>query len=94
MLALGAVDLVGIVTGLVATAGGIYVVVHEVRRRERKVTRREIEDLTGEVHALRALLLRQRQYIYKVATLLIDHGIDVPRPPDPSFDPDEYADEP
>ena len=92
MLAFGAVDLAGIVTGLIATAGGIYIVVHEVRRRERRVTRREITDLTDEVHTLRVLLLKQREYIYRVVTMLIDRGIDVPQPPDPSFDRDEYPD--
>src|SRR5262245_13415749 len=82
---------------LVAGVGGIWIAVHEVRRRERRVTRREIHDLTGqveeltdEVGALHRLLLEQRRYIYKVATLLIDHGIDVPQPPAPSFDPGEY----
>ena len=63
-----------------------------MRRRERRVTRREIDDLTHEVEALRHLLLEQRRYIYRIATLLIDHGIDVPQPPAPSFDPGEYDD--
>lgn len=94
MLAFGGGEALGIAGGMVAIAGGVYVTVHEVRRRERKVTRKEIEDLTEEVHVLRTLLLEQRRYIYKLATLMIDHGLDPPRPPDPSFDPDEYADEP
>ena len=75
---------------LIAGIGGIYITIHEVRRRERRVTRREIDDLTHEVEALRHLLLEQRRYIYRIATLLIDHGIDVPPPPAPSFDPGEY----
>ena len=90
MLAFGGGEVLGIAGGMVAIAGGVYVTVHEVRRRERKVTRKEIEDLTIEIEALRHLLLEQRRYIYKVATMLVDRGIDVPRPPDPSFDPDEY----
>jgi hypothetical protein len=78
------------VAGVVAGAGGIWITVHELRRRERRVTRREIDDLTSEVEALRALLLEQRAYIWRLATLLADHGFDVPPPPAPSFDPGEY----
>ena len=68
-----------------------------MRRRERRVTRREIDDLTREVEALtdeigalHRLLLEQRRYIYRVAMTLADHGIDVPQPPAPTFDPGEY----
>jgi hypothetical protein len=78
------------VAALIAGAGAIYITIHEVRRRERKVTRQEIHDLTNEIEALRHLLLEQRRYIYSVATMLVDHGFDVPTPPAPSFDPDEY----
>jgi hypothetical protein len=92
VLAFGGGEALGVVGGMVAVAGGIYVTVHEVRRRERRVTRREIEDLTDEVHTLRVLLLQQRRYIYRVVTMLIDRGIDVPQPPDPSFDRNEYPD--
>ena len=85
--------LLKIVAGVVAGLGGIYITIHEVRRRERKVTRHEIDDLIEEVDALRHLLLEQRRYIYKVVTILIDHGFDVPHPPAPSFDPGEYDNE-
>ena len=84
--------ILGGVGALIAAAGGIYITIHEVRRRERRVTRKEIDDLTGEVEALRRLLLEQRRYIYRIVTTLIDHGIDVPQPPAPSFDPGEYDD--
>lgn len=70
--------------------GGVVIVVHEFRRRERRVTRREIDDLTKEVEALRELLLEQRRYIYRLVTLMIDAGLDPPEPPSPSFDPGEY----
>ena len=63
---------------------------HELRRRERRVTRREIEDLTAELHALRRLLLEQRRHIYALTVLMIDAGMDPPRPPAPSFDEGEY----
>jgi len=82
--------ILGGVGALIASIGGIYITIHEVRRRERRVTRREIDDLTNEVESLRHLLLEQRQYIYKIAMMLADHGIDVPQPPAPSFDPGEY----
>lgn len=90
MLAFGGGEALGVAGGMVAIAGGVYVTVHEVRRRERRVTRKEIEELTEEVHALRTLLLEQRRYIYKLATLMVDQGLDPPPPPAPSFDPDEY----
>jgi hypothetical protein len=64
-----------------------------VRRRERRVTRHEIDDLSDEVEALRQLLLEQRRYIYKLVTLMIDAGMDPPQPPAPSFDPGEYDDD-
>ena len=80
------------VGALVAAGGGIYITVHEVRRRERRVTRREIDDLVAEVEALRTAWLEQRRYVYRVVMILIDHGIDVPQPPMPSFDPGEYDD--
>lgn len=94
MLALGDV---GLVAGIVSAVGGLWIVVHELRRRERRVTRREIDDLTDQVDdliqetdALRELLLEQRRYIYKLVTLMIDAGLDPPHPPAPSFDPGEY----
>jgi hypothetical protein len=84
------VDLLEALAAVVAGVGGVVVAVHEWRRRERRVTRREIDDLTDEVAALRALLLEQRRYIYGLATTMIDAGMDVPQPPAPSFDPGEY----
>jgi hypothetical protein len=81
----------------VVAAGGVYIAIHEVRRRERKVSRREIDDLVAQVSALidetgalRRLLLEQRRYIYKLVSLMIEAGLDPPQPPAPSFDPGEY----
>lgn len=87
VLALGDV---GVVAGTIGVIAGTYIAVHELRRRERRVTRREIDDLTEEVAALRELLLEQRRYIYKLVTLMIDAGMDPPHPPAPGFDPGEY----
>lgn len=78
-----------VITGL----GGIYIAIHETRRRERRTVRKELDELTTEVATLQQLLLRQRRWIYKVAMILTDHGINVPRPPAPSFDPGEYDDD-
>lgn len=75
-----------VVTGV----SGIYIAVHRTRRRERRATAREIDDLVQRTDALERLLLAQREYIFKVVMILADHGIEVPQPPDPSFDPDEY----
>lgn len=82
--------MVGAVAALIVATGGIYIAIHETRRRERKVTRAELDELTVEVEALRKLLLEQRRYIYRLVTLMIDAGMDPPRPPAPSFDPGEY----
>ena len=83
-------DLLGRVAAIIAAVGGVYIAIHELRRKERKVTRGEIDDLVDEVTALRKLLLQQRRYIYNIVSIMIDHGMDVPRPPDPSYDPGEY----
>lgn len=92
-------DILGAIGVTVAASGGVYIAVHEARRRERKVTRKEINDLisqvdelTVEVGSLQRLLLEQRRYIYKLVTLMIDAGMDPPQPPAPSFDPGEYDD--
>jgi hypothetical protein len=82
--------IVGLITSVVVVSGGVYITIHELRRRERRVTRREIDELTTEVEALRHLLLEQRRYIYKLVTLMIDAGLDPPEPPAPMFDPGEY----
>jgi len=81
-----------LIAAVVATAGGTWITVHELRRRERRVTRREIDELGAEIESLHRLLLEQRRYIYRLVTILIDHGIDAPPPPAPSFDPGEYDD--
>lgn len=100
MVGLTADGIIGIITAVVAVLGGVYITVHELRRKERRVTRREIDDLTDEVQhlieetdALRALLLEQRRYIYRLVTLMIDAGLDPPYAPAPSFDPGEYDDD-
>lgn len=84
--------LVGI-GAFVSALGGIYIAVHELRRRERRVTRAEIDELTTELESLSKLLLEQRRYIYKLVTLMIDAGMNPPQPPAPSFDPGEYDDD-
>ena len=81
----------GLVAAVVAALGGIWITVHELRRRERRVTRKEIRDLTREVEALHALYHEQRHFIYKLVGLMIEAGLDPPQPPAPSFDPDEYS---
>lgn len=81
---------VGIVAGVIGLVGGIYIAVHELRRHERRVTRKEINDLTNEIEVLHHLLEEQRRHIYKLTMLMIDAGLNPPQPPAPSFDKDEY----
>jgi hypothetical protein len=85
-------DVDGIIIAIVGGAGGIYITIHEFRRREHKSARKEIDELVDEVDSLRHLLLEQRRYIFKVVTYMIDEGMNPPLPPAPSFDPDEYRD--
>jgi len=85
-------DIDGIIIAIVGGAGGIYITIHEFRRRARRTANRELDDLIDEVDALRHLLLEQRRYIFKVVTYMIDEGMDPPLPPAPNFDPDEYRD--
>lgn len=97
---MGLADALAAVGVLITAAGGVYIAIHETRRRERKVTRKEINELVAQVQeldtevvALQKLLLEQRRYIYKLVTMMIDHGMNPPQPPAPSFDPGEYDDE-
>jgi hypothetical protein len=90
----------GIVASVILASGGTYIAIHETRRRERKVTRKEIDDLTreinkylNEVHQMRVIMLEQRRYIYKLMTLMIDAGMNPPQPPGANYDPDEYLDD-
>ena len=82
-----------IVATAIAGVGGVCIAFFATRRRVRRAVRKELDDLSDEVHSLRALLLEQRRYIFIVVNKMIDHGIDVPPPPAPSFDRDEYKDE-
>lgn len=91
---MGVAELLGGVALLITASGGVYIAIHETRRKERRVTRKEIDELVTEVESLQHLLLEQRRYIYKLVTLMIEAGMDPPRPPAPSFDPGEYDDKP
>ena len=58
-------------------------VVREFRRRDRRKSIREIEQLSDEIHALRADFLSYRAWSYELATTLTGHGLPFPPAPPP-----------
>lgn len=72
---------------------GVWLVIREFRRRDRKSSVRDIRQLNEEVEALQHLYLEQRRYVYRLVMYMIDQGMDPPLPPAPSFDPGEYDDD-
>lgn len=63
-----------ILTGLgaiVSGAGGVWLIVHEFRRRERRACRREIDDLSDDLHACRQDQIRLRRWMF-------DHDLEEP----------------
>jgi len=70
--------------GAILTAAfGVALVVREFRRRDRKESRAEIEELNDEVHALRADFISYRQWAYELAVSLTSAGIAFPPAPPP-----------
>jgi len=68
---------------IVTAAGGIVLIVREFRRRDRRKSIREIEQLNDEVHALRADFLAYRSWAYDLAVAMTGHGLPVPPAPPP-----------
>lgn len=62
---------------------GVVLVVREFRRRDRRASLAEIEELTREVHALRADMLSYRHWAYDLAVSLTAAGIGFPPAPPP-----------
>ena len=68
---------------IITAAGGIVLVVREFRRRDRKASLQELDQLGDEVHALQADFLNYRRWAYDLAVMLTDMGVHVPPAPPP-----------
>jgi hypothetical protein len=76
--------------GAVATgAGGVVILVHEFRRKDRLALNQSVDEMNGEIAHLRDALLACRRYAFNVALLLADRGQDVPPRPELHVGDDE-----
>jgi hypothetical protein len=75
--------LAGIAAALTAL-GGIFLVVRELNRRERRSADKQIDTLTKQVHVLREDSLAYHSWAYDLAERMTDAGMDVPPAPRPS----------
>jgi hypothetical protein len=67
--------------GAIATgAGGCLLVIHELRRRDRRALKRELDDLSVDVTELRHDIVICRRYAYMLGEKLAEHGIELPEP--------------
>lgn len=67
--------------GALATgAGGCLLVIHELRRRDRRALKRELDDLGADVLELRTAIVICRRYAFLLVEKLADHGVEIPEP--------------
>ena len=59
-------------------AGGCLLVIHELRRRDRRALKRELDDLSRDAAELRQDIVICRRYAFMLAEKLAEHGVDVP----------------
>jgi hypothetical protein len=81
------VTLAEALTGIAAVlcaVGGIILIVRELHRRERRSADRQIDTLSKQVHTLRADTMAYRSWGFKVARTMVDAGLEVPPPPEPT----------
>ncbi|MET0786326.1 MAG: hypothetical protein ABWY25_06430 [Paenisporosarcina sp.] len=77
-------SLESIFTGIAAiltAAGGIFLVVSEFRRRERRSMQGQINDLNHELESLQHDYLELRKFMMQISELLVAHGIEPPEVP-------------
>ena len=66
------------IAAIVAAAAGVWLAVHEARRRERKLSSAEIDELTGDLHHCRDEALTCERRLHQLRRTMIDAGIDEP----------------
>ncbi|HKV67674.1 MAG TPA: hypothetical protein VJN72_06260 [Gaiellales bacterium] len=82
------IDPAAIFSGLgaiVTAAGGVALVLRELRRRDRVALAEEIKELNLEVHELRASFQDFRRFAYQLRMQMVDAGLDPPDPPIPDM---------
>ena len=69
------------VAAIITAAGGIVLVIHEFRRRDRRAMQQELDDLNSELVRLQHDYLELRKFMLQISELLVAHGIDAPEIP-------------
>lgn len=70
--------------GAILTAlGGIFLIVRELSRRERRAADRQIDRLTKQVDSLRSDFLAYHAWAYQLTHTMTDAGLPVPPAPKP-----------
>jgi len=80
------VDLATILTGcaaIVTAAGGVILVIRELRRRDRRDCQRDLDELGMDLHLLREDFAEFRRWAFLMQQQAIDAGADVSNPPPP-----------
>ena len=68
--------------GAVLTGGaGVFLVVNEYRRKDRKAAKEALETYSDELYELGQAYVELRRYDFEVRKMLADAGIDTPAPP-------------
>lgn len=73
-----------ILTGIgaiITSAGGCFLVIREMIRRDRKAIRHQLSDMSGEVSVLRADLVACRAYAFHIAEHMAALGVEIPEAP-------------
>lgn len=68
---------------ILTAAGGIFILIHEFRRRERRQMQKQIDDMADELNSLQHDYLELRKFMLQISTLLVDNGILPPEIPTP-----------
>ena len=62
-------------------AGGVFLIVNEYRRKDRRVSKEAIDTYSDELYELGQSYIELRRYDFEIRRTLADAGIDTPPPP-------------
>ena len=77
-------DATSVAAGLGAVltgAGGVFLVVNEYRRKDRRVAKEALDEYSDELYELGQSYIELRRYDFEIRRTLADAGIDTPPPP-------------